>query len=107
MNKSCRVYNGAEDVFVKKAPLKAPSAKGKATTAAVEPMSPTLRLTSNDEKVLTHLRQVLDRRSWKTLTQAAIAQGAGIPLGSVSLALRRVIAAGGIREGQKGSYRLA
>lgn len=98
--------DGAQDVVVKKAPRKALSAKGKATTAAAEPTSPTLRLSSNDEKVLTHLRQVLDRRSWTNLTQAAIAQGAGIPLGSVSLALRRVIAAGGIREGQKGSYRL-
>ena len=71
-----------------------------------EPANPHQRMSANDEKVLAHLKQVLDRRSWKTFTHAAVAQGAGIPLGSVGLAIRRVIAAGAVREGQKGSYRL-
>jgi hypothetical protein len=61
---------------------------------------------SNDEKVLGYLKTVLDRRSWKSMTQLTIAGGSGIPLGSVGLALRRLAAAGLLREGSKGFYRL-
>ncbi len=64
-------------------------------------------LGSNDDKVGSYLKTVLDRRSWKSLTHAVIAQGSGIPLGSVGLALRRLAAAGRLREGSKGAYRLA
>lgn len=71
-----------------------------------ESASQPTRLSANDEKVLAYLQQVLDRRGCKTFTQTAIAQGAGIPLGSVGLAIRRVIAAGAVREGPKGIYRL-
>ncbi|EER62281.1 conserved hypothetical protein [Acidovorax delafieldii 2AN] len=97
---------GAEDVVVKPALKKQSPKKRAATKVGTEPASQPQRLSANDEKVLAHLRQVLDRRGWKTFTQASIAQGAGIPLGSVGLAIRRVIAAGAIREGQKGRYRL-
>lgn len=97
---------GAEDAEVKplsqKKPLKAKAAKN----AASEPSTPIPRMSGNDAAVLAYLKQVLDRRSWKTFTQAAIAEGAGIPRGSVGLAMRRVMAAGIVREGQKGSYRL-
>lgn len=96
----------AQDVVVKPAPQKQSlkrKAKAKVTT---EPENPHQRMSTNDEKVLAHLKQVLDRRSWKTFTHAAVAQGAGIPLGSVGLAIRRVIASGAVREGQKGRYRL-
>lgn len=65
------------------------------------------RMSANDEKILAYFKTVLDRRSWKPLTHAIIGQGAGIPLGSVGLAIRRVIAVGAVREGKKGSYRLA
>ena len=57
-------------------------------------------------RLMVCFKTVLDRRSWKAYTHAAVAQGAGIPLGSVGLAIRRVIAVGTVREGQKGSYRL-
>lgn len=97
---------GAEDVVVKPARQKQPPKKRAATKVSTESVSRPPRLSSNDEKVLGYLQQVLDRRGWKTFTQATIAQGAGIPLGSVGLAMRRVIAAGAVREGKKGSYRL-
>lgn len=96
----------AEDAIVKPALQKQAPKKRAAAKASTEPASQPLRLSANDEKVLAYLQQVLDRRSWKTFTQTAIAQGAGIPLGSVGLAMRRVIAAGAVREGKKGSYRL-
>ena len=97
---------GAEDVVVKPAKQKQPQRKKAAASVTAEPANPPQRLSANDEKVLAYLKQVLDRRSWKPLTQVAIAEGAGIPKGSVNLAVRRLIAAGRVREGQKGSYRL-
>lgn len=95
-----------EDVAVKPAPQKQ-SPKTRATAkVTAEPVSPPQPMSANDEKVVVYLKQVLDGLSWKTFTQTAIAQGAGIPKGSVGLAMRRVIAAGIVREGQKGRYRL-
>ena len=90
----------AEDVIVKPA-LHRQSPKAKPLRKrAKETASQPQRLSSNDEKVL-------DRRSWVTLTQGSIAQGAGIPLGSVGLAMRRLVVAEAVRERGKGSYRLA
>ena len=97
----------AEDVIVKPA-LHRQSPKAKPLRKrAKEIASQPQRLSSNDEKVLAHLQKVLDRRSWVTLTQGSIAQGAGIPLGSVGLAMRRLVVAEAVRERGKGSYRLA
>lgn len=79
----------------------------RAEIAATAPASLSRRMSANDEKILAYFKTVLDRRSWKPLTHAIIGQGAGIPLGSVGLAIRRVIAVGAVREGKKGSYRLA
>jgi DNA-directed RNA polymerase specialized sigma24 family protein len=97
----------AEDVVVKPAPrrqsLKTKPLRKRTKETASQPQ----RLSSNDEKVLAHLKKVLDRRSWVTLTQGTIAQGAGIPLGSVGLAMRRLVAAEAVRERGKGTYRLA
>lgn len=98
---------GIEDVVAKAVPQK-PTRKTKAAAkATTDTATQTQRMSPNDQKVLAHLKQILDRRRWKTFTQAAIAQGAGIPLGSVGLAIRRVVTAGAVREGDKGSYRLA
>ncbi len=95
---------GAEDAVVKPAPQR-PSRAAKARQKEAAP--PSQHMSRNDERVLQHLKKVLDRRSWKPLTQASIAQGAGIPPGSVGLAMRRLLAKEAIREGNKGSYRLA
>lgn len=96
----------AQDVQIKPVQPKQPLRKKATASVTAEPARPHQRLSANDQKVLAYLKQVLDRRSWKPLTQVAIADGAGIPKGSVGLALRRVIDAGMVREGQKGSYRL-
>ena len=63
------------------------------------------RPSANDEKVLAHLKSVLERDSFKPLTHANIAQAAKMPVGSVGIALRRLAAAGLVNE-SKGSYRL-
>ena len=98
---------GAEDAVVKPARQKQVQKKRAPVRTATAPASPPRRMSANDEKVLAYFKTALDRRSWKAFTHATIAQGAGIPLGSVGLAIRRVIAGGAVREGQKGSYRLA
>ena len=100
-------HEGAEDAIVKPAPQRpAHEAKTKQKMAKTSPSS-SQHLSPNDEKVLKHLKKVLDRRSWKSLTQVSIAQGAGIPVGSVGLAMHRLLAGEVVREGSKGSYRLA
>jgi hypothetical protein len=96
-----------EDAVARPARSKPAIKKKAAAKAPAVPAERPQRKSTNDEKVLGYLQQVLDRRSWKAVTHAAVAQGAGIPLGSVGLAIRRAMAAGTLREGQKGSYRLA
>ena len=91
---------GAEDAIVKPAP-KTPLKGHKTRSARSERLSP------NDQKVLGYLQSVLDRRSWKSLTQSAISRAAGIPLGSVGLAVRRLAVVGKLRTGTRGTYRLS
>ena len=102
-----RSLDAAEDAVVKAAPQRPPPKAKPVRKTTKEAASQPQRLSANDEKVLAYLKTVLDRRSWTTLSQAAIAQGAGIPTGSVGLAIRRVVAAGAVREKGKGTYRLA
>jgi hypothetical protein len=64
-------------------------------------------LSPNDVKTLDYLKSVLNRKSWTRLTQASMASGAGLPLGSIGLALRRLITSKQVIEGQKGRYKLA
>jgi len=97
----------AEDVVVKPTLHRQSSKTQPLQKRMNETASQPQRLSSNDEKVLAHLQKVLDRRSWVTLTHGTIAQGAGIPLGSVGLAMRRLVVAEAVRERGKGSYRLA
>jgi len=89
-----------QDAWVRPA---APAKKRPQRAGSVAPK----RMSANDEKVLSYLKSVLDRKNWQALTQAAIGRGANVPLGSVGLALRRLIALGCIVEGSKGSYRIA
>ena len=65
------------------------------------------RLSANDQKVLAFMKTVLDRRSWKPVSHSDISKGAGIPPGSISLSMRRVVESGAVHEGAKGHYRLA
>ena len=98
-SRSADASEDAEEAVVKTVPSR------KSKTHEGQSQKPQ-RQSANDEKVLGYLKTVLDRRSWKSLTQASIANGSGIPLGSVGLALRRLAVAGKLREGSKGSYRL-
>ncbi len=91
----------AQDAEVKRprtAP--APTARGSRRTQAAP------RLSRNDEKVLAHLQRTLRAEGWTEMTHAAMARGAGIPLGSIGLAVKRLLKAGVLLEGERGHYRL-
>lgn len=100
----------AEDVVVKlkPAPKKARLARGDAAPAgkpATGASPGASGLGGNDAKLLHFLGTALNRRSWRRMPQSVMAQGSGIPLGSVSLALRRLIAGGHVTEGKNGHYK--
>ncbi len=104
--------SAAEDVEVKKprakpknpAPVRAAGAALPKSAAGAVPGAH--RLSANDAKLLESLKAVLQRRSWRRVTQSGMAEGAGLPRGSVGLALRRLIAGGYVVEGEKGRYKL-
>ena len=62
---------------------------------------------SNATKVLGFLQSTLKPNVWTALTGSAIARGAKIPLGSVGVALSKVIASGAVTKGTRGLYRLS
>jgi hypothetical protein len=66
-----------------------------------------ITLTANDSRVLDYLKGVLKADSWTTLTGATVAQGAGMPLGSIGISLKKVVLAGAVKKTGRGSYQLA
>jgi hypothetical protein len=64
-------------------------------------------LTANDSKVLDYLKTVLKAGEWAELTGASVAKGAGMPLGSVGISLKKVVAFGAVKKRGRGSYQLA
>ena len=61
---------------------------------------------SNLDKVFAYLEGQLSRDEFKPQTQTHVADQAGIPKGSINLALRQLVAQGRIIEGERGSYKL-
>ncbi len=112
--------DAAEDVVIK--PASGRRAKGSAKTGAKagakaaakatakakdKKAAGPVTLTSNDNKVLDYLKTVLTTDTWTALTGATVAQGAAMPLGSVGVSLKKVVAAGAVRKSGRGSYQLA
>jgi len=102
----------AEDAVVKPATQRraAPGARkthSAKSTAKATTKASAVTLTANDKKVLDHLKKVLKAGAWTDLTGAAVAQGAGMPLGSVGVSLKKVIASGAIKKKGRSSYQLA
>jgi hypothetical protein len=64
-------------------------------------------LTGNDSKVLDYLKTVLKPGEWVELTGAAVAKGAAMPLGSVGISIKKVVAFGAVKKRGRGSYQLA
>jgi hypothetical protein len=90
----------AQDAEVKH-PRAAPGPAGRARRLSSAP-----RLSGNDSKVLGYLQRTLKSEGWTEMTHAAMARGAGIPLGSIGVAVKRLLKAGVLVEGARGHYRL-
>jgi hypothetical protein len=82
-----------------KAPTKPAAGKGKKAAKAVT-------LTVNDNKVLDYLKSALKPGQPSSLTGAAIAKGAGLPLGSVGVSVKKVLASGAVKKSGRGTYLL-
>lgn len=84
-------------------PRPAASAKtGKAPKAAQSAKA--VVLTANDNKLLAYLQSVLAVKQSTALTSVQIAQGSGLPLGSVGISLKKVLASGAIKKSGRSSY---
>jgi hypothetical protein len=97
--------DAAEDAVIKASPQG--RGKPKPKTKKVVKSNKPVTLTGNDSKVLDYLKTVLKTDAWTDLTGAAVAQGAGMPLGSVGISLKKVVLAGAVKKTGKGSYQLA
>jgi hypothetical protein len=100
----------AEDAIVKPAKVRRTrkAAKvAKATKTKGNKKTGVAALSGNDNKVLQFLQTALNNSAWKTLTGLAIAQGSGLPLGSVGISLKRVIASGAVQKNGRSDYKLS
>lgn len=64
-------------------------------------------LTANDNKLREFLKTTSKADDWTTMTGAAMSQGSGLPLGSVGVSLKKILALGSVTKGEHGSYQLA
>jgi hypothetical protein len=64
-------------------------------------------LTANDSKLLHYLQGALKGGGARAITGAAMAKGAGLPLGSVGVSLRKVMASGAVQQAGRGTYQLS
>jgi hypothetical protein len=98
-----RIGGMAEDAVVK--PIRTPR-KRAGKRAVKGPLKP-VKLSPNDHKVLDFLKSVLKTDHAVVITNEAIAKGAGMPLGSVGISLKRVMAFGAIKKRGRSSYQLS
>lgn len=63
-------------------------------------------LPGNAARLLKHLRYVLKTKSFAPVHQTAVAKATGIPLGSMTASLRRLVAAGHVRANADGMFKL-
>lgn len=93
----------AKSVGVAKTKASAPRGKKAAAAKGTKPAG----LTANDTKVLHYLRSVLKPGQWSTITGASVAKGAQMPLGSVGISMKKVVASGAVKQNGRSSYQLS
>jgi hypothetical protein len=86
----------AVDVVAKPVKVKAAKKTGRKASS----------LTANDSKLLTYLSGVLKGGDPQVLTGSKMAVGAALPLGSVGVSLKKLIASGAIKQVGRGTYAL-
>jgi hypothetical protein len=60
----------------------------------------------NAARLLKHLRYVLKTKDFATVNQTAVAKATGIPMGSMTAALKRLVAAGHVQTNHSGMFKL-
>lgn len=78
----------------------------KRTPAAKPGPVPATPLPRNAARLLRHLRYVLKTTDFAAVKQTAVAKATGIPMGSMTAALKRLAAAGHVQTNASGMYRL-
>ncbi len=98
----------------KKSPPKNRAAQGKAKTSAkVRRLKPALASgtqaapSGNAAKLLQHLERLLSADEFTVIHQSAISLEIGIPLGSMTAAIKKLMETGHLIAGPSGSYKLA
>ncbi len=83
-------------------------AKAKAVAAAAKGAAPKPAgaLTANDSVLLKYLQGALKVGSWTAQTGVVMAAGSGLPLGSVGISLRKILASGAVKAGERGMFQL-
>jgi hypothetical protein len=89
---------------VSQSPSKSPTKS--ASKASSKNATTAITLTINDNKVLQYMKSVLKPGQAGTLTGSAIAKGAGMPLGSVGISVKKVLASGAVKKSGRGAYLL-
>jgi hypothetical protein len=87
----------ASDVKIKR--------KKRISAAKPGPVSAT-PLPRNAARLLKHLRYVLKTKGFETINQTAVAKATGIPLGSMTASLKRLLAAGHVQANDSGMFKL-
>jgi hypothetical protein len=98
--------SAAIDAVVKPAKATKTAKKKLKSKRMGRPASVSGDLTANDTKLLNYLQGVLKVDEWTRSTGGAMAAGAGLPLGSVGLSIKKVIASGAVKAGARGTYQL-
>ena len=63
-------------------------------------------LTSNDSKLMGYLQVALKTGDAKAITGSVMAAGSGLPIGSVGVSLKKIIATGAVNQVGRGTYQL-
>ncbi|WPC67610.1 hypothetical protein SBP18_03640 [Rhodoferax ferrireducens] len=102
------------DVVVKRKKKTAtPKTRKLKTQATSRPAKPTgtatspVELSGNAAKLLQHLKTLLDANKFTVINQTVVGQATGIPLGSMTAAIKKLTASGAIMAGPAGSFKLA
>ena len=91
----------------KPSPVKAVKAKVKPTAAKREVNASTSAVpTGNALKLMHHLQGVLNANEFTALNQTAVASATGIPMGSMTAALKKLLGGGHLIAGPSGSFQL-
>lgn len=79
--------------------------KKKAVAAKPGP-APASPLPSNADKLLKHLKYVLKTKGFTPVNQTAVAKATGIPLGSMTASLKRLVASGRLQANDASQFKL-